>query len=874
MKRRVFAAITALCMLASPVCSLQSEMMMTSVTAHAATSIGGNLTWTLDEEGTLTISGTGDMYPSFESSPFSLDENIKKIVIEPGVTSIGSNAFWDCPNLTSVTIPNTVKKIGANAFEFCMSLTSVTIPDSVKTIEDHTFEGCTSLTEVTIPDGVTSIKYRAFFGCESLTTVTIPGSVTSIGEDAFLECTSLTSVTIPDSVTSIESGTFRRCTGLTTVTIPDSVTSIKNGAFSGCSSLTSLTIPDGVTSIDSRAFQECTSLSTVTIPDSVISIGYSAFEDCSSLTSITILNPKCDIAEYQKTISNDDSFSGTIYGYTASTAQAYAEKYGRKYESLGYISGDVNGDGCVNALDAALILKEVDELAAGGTGTFTEEQRKAADAENNRKLENRDGERILSAAVDNALDPSGKIPCLGKVDSIFETTVQQGRIEFRTPKITQSVLESWNYKVPVLVQVDTGAAINSIEFGLSTKLPFKLIRNTELQKYKKEAWYAALTDKNDPVEFAEQYFYCHAANGRAWFSYATGKPEEISGVVGMILVDVSPDSDVEPWVHYVGRTETRTAFVTEVDGDQMILAEPDGIPAFINTLPDNYASLAISKMPAKRNYEIGEELDLSGAEASASGCMDGVYWDVFNEPLDSQYFTVDASAFDNTKPGTYKIYVTSMTDKNASASFEVTVGKTDTAPTQEASGTMDPQETTEEEAYIAFTIKRAPDKLTYQIGEELDLTGGIGYASGRIGQLLWDTFDQPLSYFTVDASEFDNTKPGTYKIYVTAKGGSASKTLSFEVVVTDNGPTVPTTGEEVVTTVKKSSGDIDGSGTTDIMDLIRLNKHLLGMYQMTDSERAAADVNGDDVVDANDSLSLLKKALDIPEMTDPVEATI
>ena len=70
----MFAPITALCMLASPLCSLQSENILISVTAHAAISIGENLTWTLDEDGTLTISGTGDMFPSFERSPFSLDE--------------------------------------------------------------------------------------------------------------------------------------------------------------------------------------------------------------------------------------------------------------------------------------------------------------------------------------------------------------------------------------------------------------------------------------------------------------------------------------------------------------------------------------------------------------------------------------------------------------------------------------------------------------------------------------------------------------------------------------------------------------------------------------------------------------------------------
>ena len=252
---------------------------------------GNKLTWTLDVNGVLTISGTGKMYDydfSFYPSPWMKNSSIKKIVIKDGVTSIGNFAFHGCSGLTSVTIPNSVISIGNYAFEGCSGLTSVTIPNSVISIENYTFYGCSGLTSVTIPNSVTSIGIYAFEGCSGLTSVTIPNSVTSIGNYAFLGCSGLTSATIPNSVTSIGNYTFYGCSGLTSVTIPNSVTSIGNYTFYGCSGLTSVTIPNSVTSIGNSAFEGCSGLTSVTIPNSVTSIGNYAFRDCSGLTMISV----------------------------------------------------------------------------------------------------------------------------------------------------------------------------------------------------------------------------------------------------------------------------------------------------------------------------------------------------------------------------------------------------------------------------------------------------------------------------------------------------------------------------------------------------------------------------------------------------------
>ena len=157
---------------------------------------GSNLKWTLDSEGTLTISGQGKMPDSYYYSLpwYSKMDSIKTVCIDSGVTSIGSYAFISCAGLTSVTIPSSVTSIGEFAFGRCTGLTSITIPDSVTNIGICAFYGCTGLTSITIPDSVASISEDMFNGCTGLTSVTIPDSVADIGENAFSGCSNIETV--------------------------------------------------------------------------------------------------------------------------------------------------------------------------------------------------------------------------------------------------------------------------------------------------------------------------------------------------------------------------------------------------------------------------------------------------------------------------------------------------------------------------------------------------------------------------------------------------------------------------------------------------------------------------------------------------------
>lgn len=319
------------------------------VIANAATSgtCGDNVTWTLDDNGTLTISGTGKMKDYDNDTPWNKYRlYIKSAVIEKGVTSIGDYAFFGCNNITNIIIsesvttignnafggcnilkeivlPNGITSIGDLAFNECRALESIGLPDNIENISDSTFSGCRGLKNINanktnknycsvngvlfnkdistlirypmkkenisyiIPDSVIQIGDSAFGDCDNLTNITIPNSVTNIGRNAFGSCSKLESIIVGNSVTSIAASAFWDCIKLESINLPDSVTSISANMFANCSSLKNITIPNNVTTIEERAFSG-SGLTSVTIPDSVTRIDNHAFNSCKKLETIKI----------------------------------------------------------------------------------------------------------------------------------------------------------------------------------------------------------------------------------------------------------------------------------------------------------------------------------------------------------------------------------------------------------------------------------------------------------------------------------------------------------------------------------------------------------------------------------------------------------
>ncbi len=257
--------------------------------------VGGEMTWTVDVDGTLTIAGTGEMPDySYTATPwFSFCPYITKVVVEEGVTRIGRFAFHLCEAMTSISLPESLRSIGDFAIRDCISLTSVTIPAGVTEIGEYFLIDDAALEKIEVAygnpnykvvnnclidadgviiaaanhaviptTGVWKIGAYSFTRLNALTELTIPDNITEIGRWAFAE-TELTSIVIPDSVTVIAPYTFYKCYGLKSVVLPDTLTEIGEQAFSACDGLTSLTIPATVKTIGKAAFYGVTTLTDI-----------------------------------------------------------------------------------------------------------------------------------------------------------------------------------------------------------------------------------------------------------------------------------------------------------------------------------------------------------------------------------------------------------------------------------------------------------------------------------------------------------------------------------------------------------------------------------------------------------------------------------
>ena len=327
LRRSIILALLLLCILAAlTVVSFAADIVESGYCGGEGNMV--NLSWTLDSEGILTISGTGIMR-DYNYNFWWTDSKVKKVIIESGVTSIGARAFSYCSNLSSITIPASVTSIGEGAFAGCANLSSITIPTSVTSIGKYAFQG-SGLVGITIPYGVASIEDGSFRGCGSLSSITISDSVTSIGYGVFESCKSLTNVKLSARLASIGGYAFSGCSSLTDITIPASVSSIGRGAFNGCSSISSIRVAVGNTVYDSRnncnaiietqtntlilgckntviqntvesigrfAFSEA-GLVTITIPGNVKTIGEYAFYGCKGLTGVTISTGTTSIEQY------------------------------------------------------------------------------------------------------------------------------------------------------------------------------------------------------------------------------------------------------------------------------------------------------------------------------------------------------------------------------------------------------------------------------------------------------------------------------------------------------------------------------------------------------------------------------------------------
>ena len=315
------------------------------VPREIATGWSGTTQWSLISDGTLIITGNGNMknYGYNGGQPWlNKGVDVKRVVIEEGVKSVGSGAFRNLTTLKSVKFPaTTLTKMGEAAF-YGSGLTSVEIPASLWTIQPYTFKNCanltsvkfhegnlqkisdgsfygTGLTKLVLPDCLAILDIYAFKGCSKLTditigsgltelreavfygtaipTITIPEGITKIGPYAFKNCVKLETVDFPSTLTSVGEASFYANTALKAVDLPAKVTTIGNYAFRKCAAIETLNLSTELVTVGECAFYGCTGITTLVIPDKVTTIKPYAFKTCTGLTSVTLGKKVATIGE-------------------------------------------------------------------------------------------------------------------------------------------------------------------------------------------------------------------------------------------------------------------------------------------------------------------------------------------------------------------------------------------------------------------------------------------------------------------------------------------------------------------------------------------------------------------------------------------------
>ena len=196
---------------------------------------------------------------------------------------------------------------------------------------------------------ISQFNCRIYGYTDSKTDVVVPNklstyTVLEIADYAFLNNTAIENISFSNakSIDVIGEFAFMGCTSLTSVNISSNISEIKGQTFQNCTSLTEFTVPNSVGTISDFSFAGCTSLEKVVIPKTVKNISAKAFLNCDKLT---------------------------IFGYTNSYAETYAEENGINFVSLDkkILLGDVNLDGKVDVNDVTLLQRYI----AGETEVIT-----------------------------------------------------------------------------------------------------------------------------------------------------------------------------------------------------------------------------------------------------------------------------------------------------------------------------------------------------------------------------------------------------------------------------------------------------------------------------------------------------------------------
>lgn len=773
----------------------------------------------------LSIYGYGTMrsYEHSETPWEKYCENICRIVIENGVTSIGTSSFAGFSNLTDIEIAKSVVEINSMAFSNCTSLTNFVIPEGVKRLGQYVFNDCEKLqsiyvpssvsyisedafgdlidlkeiivsennstyysvegvlygngklykypsssevTSFTIPNGIHTICWRAFSYSRNLTTINL-NSVTTIKSTAFEGCTQIESINASNC--NIVGGyAFSGCSGLKQVKLSVDLTSVELYTFSGCTNLEKIEIPDNVTSVGYAAFYGCNSLTDLSLPEKLTHVGDMAFR-CSNLRNVTVLSKNIEFGENVFGYTNDGHFIGsndlTLISYSGSNTEQYADENGIPFIALDKIE-ITSISVCSNPAKTTYYIG--DSLSISGL-------------------------KLLA-------------------------TYDDGSTETITSGFTTSGFSSTSAGTKIVTVSYDG---KTTTFTVTVNTPSILLSSTSKSMTVGDT--ATLTATTTP-----------SGQTVTWTSGNTSVAT-VSG--GTITAKAAGTATITAKFTYNGVTYSKTCSV---------IVAPASNPE------PTISSISIATKPTKTTYEIGEPLNTSGLTLKLS------YSDGSTKTVSSGFTT---SGFSSTTAGTKTVTVSC---DGKTTSFTVTVNEAP-VPENSAQLIMSSSDTMAgKEVVVTLSVKNNPGIAGLAISLKYDenvLTlketknGGLFSGFTAAKNFAWDESndvveDGILATYTFTVAE--DAQAGDYSIEVLIRS-CTNENLDDVELLTTNGR---------ISIIDFVYGDSNGDQKIDMKDVVLLRKYITNFDYDTNTSSVnvelGADANGDNKIDMKDVVILRK----------------
>ncbi len=736
------------------------------------------------------------------------DETMTEIVIPDTikglpVTQLSEKMFSDCTELESVTLPKYLTAIPDFGFVNCPSLISVHIPEGVTSIGMRAFTNCPNLKDLILPSTLETIGSCAFWGCTSLTEITVPKKVVKL-EESFIECTDLTKIILPETIEILDQ-CFYGCTGLNEISIPDTVSQM-NDSFNNCTGLTEITIPETVHQLK-NAFNDCTSLISIHIPPSLSNLT-SSFYGCSSLEAIYVNSES-------KTYSSVD---GVLFSKDGSKLLLYPSAK----ENTEYVVPDNVTEIADGAFHSAKNLTYITlplNMSSIGAGAFS-------DCSSLKQLTIPEGVKELYSTVSGC----DSLESLSLPKSL--TKINRGTINCKnlTNIYYNGSVEDWS-------KVIIGKNNESL---YQAKMNFSAEDTAEHQN---ATLYTAPSVLPVPEENVS--YQIKNINPDVTFSVIAGNAAEVSktGLVtptkkyGETIIQIT-DGDNISFLHVT--TEDYTLIYADMTITEFLnenITEDMTDPEKLNI---------IGKLPASMDYSSYPDSYVDMIAYHTGNCIgSATMLEEMCRRLGIKAWVRNA----NRDPNAGSAHVNALAEVDG-VYYELEAGYSGTAPraykvTKRTSLYKYKDTTDGIDVYQYDGIDENDTAL--QIPDSID-----GKSVTRIGDSFLKENPWVISVTVPDTvkeisdsafSDFQGTLIGK-RDSVAAKF-AATHRIAFQAV------------DSLI------AGDVNGDQVVNILDVIAVNKYLLGCKKLEEWQEKAADVDKNGFVEANDSLNILKFALDV-----------